>query len=191
MTTPYKHMSDYPKTVSADQVVFLLDLIGDIQALWLESRGGSVPRSEYVAWIGGVLNRNHAMGEPRMYGSLDEIHTAMHELSAWRAWCLITALQQIRSRLDAKRPREALTTPRPLVTAIWTSARRGGMDEELLREIVRDVTRGETDSTRRLRRAEAIEVLRRVGGETRIFEMTDGGSAGARPRLRETKRTVV
>jgi len=70
---------------------------------------------------------------------------------------VITALEHKVGRRD----RVGLKTPPKLLQKIWTLARKGP-GEMILRDIVREVTGHRTDSTRHLRRREALEVIKRL-----------------------------
>ena len=51
-----------------------------------------------------------------------------------------------------------------VVKLIWAEARRRGIDEDLLREMVMDETKGETSSTREMRAREKRALLQRIRG---------------------------
>ncbi len=70
---------------------------------------------------------------------------------------IITALEHKTGRRD----RAGLRTPPKLLQKMWILA-RSGPGELILRDIVREVTGHRTDSTRHLKRREALEVIRRL-----------------------------
>ncbi len=172
------------------QRVFLRDLVEDLKRLFLAREGDEAGEMDFVAWMCGLLHKHDAKrhGEAH-FDSLNDLREYLYRIDVYQARKLIEALGQARARIDAKLPREAVVTPPPILSAIWTAAKRQGMGRDTVHEICFAVC--QSDSTKHLRREEALEVLKRVGGSTRIFEMTPPRSRDGRPGLKETNRTIV
>lgn len=155
--------------MTAGQGEFLGDLLKDLRGLFDVTHRGKGER-DAAAWMGGVLKKHVVGPESPFFTSWGEVEGYVAGLDRVRAGRLIKALSDLRTRLDGKLPRSAISTPGHLVSAIWKAAKGRGFEDETLREIVHDVTGGETSSTRQLRRGEALRVLDRIG-RTPVFVM--------------------
>jgi hypothetical protein len=165
------------------QEKFLRELLLDMERLFLagDDRRGE---GDWVAWFGGFLNK-HRLGQRDFWRDRAEIDDFVAKLGSQGAWKLIGALVEARDRLDKGLPRERCATPGHLVRAISAAATRNGIDGDGLSEVIYSVTNGETTSRKLLRRLEAVEVLRRVGGETTVFEVVRGKGGKATTKERK------
>ena len=173
------------------QMEYLKDLASDLKRLFFAREGPDVNEMEFCAWMCGVLRKfdGRTHGEVSCDCLEDLLRYLAETVDVYQGRKLIEALGQMRTRIEAKLPRELVKTPPPILTAIWTAASRTGQGRDVVHEICWAVC--ECDSTKHLRRDEALEVLKRVGGSTRIFEMTPPRSRDGRPGMKETNRTVV
>lgn len=178
------------KQATEAQKRFCRDLVKDLKRLFLLGKPVAYD-ADFYAWLGGVCKRHAATLRDAFLTGGEDAEQLIDGLTSYQAWRLIGAWNDIRDRMEAKLPREVLQTPRPLLAAIWKAVGLQGMDRDMVEEIVWSQTDHETSSTKQLRRAEAIAVLRRVGGSTRVFEMTPPKREGGRPGFRERDETRI
>lgn len=156
---------------------FLRHLLRDLRALW-EARHPEKGEGDLAAWMGGLMKKM------RLFALKDEYVTSWEQVEELalsrdraRARRLIKALVEVRDRWSGQGGREAVRTPRNLMTAIWTAAGDALLGKEEVRGLVREVTGGDTESTKNLRREEALEVLRRMGAPgPAVYRVTEYGS---------------
>lgn len=175
---------------SANQKRFVGDLVRDLERLFFAGKP-KAEAADYFAWLGGICKKNASTLRDVFLTKQEDVEELIEGLTSYQAWRLIGALQNIRDRMDAKLPRDKVKTPKQILAAIWKAVNLQGMDKEMVQEIVFAVTEEETSSTGNLRRDEAIKVLRRVGGSTRVFEMTPPKKEGGRPGFRSKEETRI
>ncbi|MBI1234918.1 MAG: hypothetical protein GC208_10495 [Alphaproteobacteria bacterium] len=161
------------KAMTGAQAKFLANLLTDVRTLFFAGKPEAGER-DVVNWMGGFL-RKHITRISRLYTTWEEIQSDVNEMSSGEARALIAALADVRKRMDAKLPRTAVATPRQILPAIWKAAKLNGHEKQDVEVMVNGITNGETTSTKHLRREEALTLLRRLGGETRVFEIKPGG----------------
>ncbi len=155
------------KEMSGAQLKFLENLLEDIRRLFFQGRLKASER-DLANWMGGIY-RKHMMGvEEEIFEAWRDVQAFVRTLDSYRARRLIGALVDLRDRMDRKLPRDKVRTPSHLIRAIWSAARIPGYDEEWVRDVVFDVTKGESSSVKNLRREEAVVVIKRLGGRAPV-----------------------
>lgn len=150
--------------MTADQKKFLRDLLRDLRRLFMT---GDKTEADLVAWMGGLLNRHILTAAKGYWAAWPEIEQTIFGLTSDKARRLIGAFIKVRDRLDGKGGRESVQTPKYLLRAIWTTMRAESISEEALREAVKKITNGETESTKHLRHSEAVELATQLGAPTK------------------------
>ncbi|MBI1291830.1 hypothetical protein GC173_11390 [bacterium] len=161
-----------PEPQTDKQRQFIADLVKDIRRLFVAGTGKE--EDDFVRWFGGFLNK-HRFAQRDVW-TAEELGEYLGAISSDAARKLIKALMDVRERMSRKLPRCQVQTGKTLIVAISKAASENGVDAEALDNIIHGVTNGETTSRKNLRREEVIEVLRRVGGETRVFEVQRHGN---------------
>lgn len=123
-----------PRLPSAEQRKYYHDLAGRVVK--------KIKPEDPEAWLRGFCKR--AIGRERPATAQDHNRA-------------ITALEHKIGRRD----RQGIKTQPKLLKKMWTLA-RSGPGETILRDIVGEVTGHKTDSTRHLKRGEALEVIKRL-----------------------------
>lgn len=168
------------KTITETQAKFLADLLKRLEELFRAREGSEAGEMEFVAWICGIVRKM----DPEFHAELAfdnraDLDRWIGEMSSWLARKLIKALATVRDRMDTG-TRSRMKTPAALLRAIWGGARERGIEEETLREMIHEITKGESTSTGRLSYREAMDLLDRIhGASAEVIEIAPSSNGSS------------
>lgn len=161
------------KLITEKQAKFLGDLLTRLEELFRAREGAEAGEMDFVSWICGIVQKHDPEFRSELrFDNRADLDAWCESISAWAARRLIAALSAVRDRMDTS-GRARMKTPAALLRAIWGGARERGIEEETLREMIHEITKGESTSTGRLSYREAMALLDRIhGASAEVVDIT-------------------